>query len=99
MIVLPKPIKFIWDKGNQTKSFNKHKVTNQDAEEIFFDSNKILVKDKIHSTKNENRYIIIGQTSHGRTLYSAFTIRKDSVRIISSGDLDKKEHQLYEKTT
>ena len=35
--VISEPIFFEWDKGNLDKSLKKHGVTNEEAEEVFFD--------------------------------------------------------------
>jgi uncharacterized protein len=89
---------FLWDFGNKDKNQIKHKVTIQEAEEVFFDNKQILLKDKIHSIK-EHRFNIIGLTKAGRLLTIAFTIRKLTVRIISARPSAKKERNIYEKTS
>lgn len=98
MIVIKKPIHFLWDKGNKDKNWAKHKVTNEECEEVFFDSNKKISKDKIHSFK-EKRHIILGKTKTKRLLYTVFTLRNEKIRIISSRDINKKEEKFYEKNT
>ncbi|MCK4554056.1 BrnT family toxin [Candidatus Parcubacteria bacterium] len=89
---------FDWDDGNAEKNWAKHKVTPEECEEAFFDEDKKITKDKLHSN-NEDRYIFIGKTTQERLLYSVFTVRNNKIRIISSRDINKKEIQLYEKTT
>jgi hypothetical protein len=98
MIIIPKPLSFEWDNGNQDKSWQKHQVSIVEAEEAFFDQNKKLYPDPIHSGK-ESRKILIGKTQKNRVLFIVFTIRKEKVRIISARDLNKREKGLYEKTT
>lgn len=90
-------VEFEWDKGNIGKN-QKHNVTDKESEEIFFDESRLIYKDVFHS-KDEDRYIILGKTKEGRLLYTVFTIRGEKARIISSRDINKKEVQLYEKTT
>lgn len=87
---------FEWDAGNKEKSLAKHEVGNEECEEAFFDYNKEVQKDILHSV-NEKRYILIGQTKQNRLLYIVFTIRKDKVRVISARDINKKEKKLYEE--
>lgn len=82
-------VEFEWDKGNIGKN-KKHHVNDQEAEEIFFDENKVLLKDVLHS-KTEERFIILGKTKVDRVLYAVFTKRKKKIRIISARDLNKKE--------
>lgn len=95
---LPKPISFEWDKGNINKNLVKHKITNEETEEIFFDKNKTQLKDILHSTKNEPRFLIIGKTKKEKILFVVYTIRNSKIRIISARNLNKKEFYLYEKT-
>lgn len=87
---------FEWDKGNSDKNSLKHAVSNKECEEIFFDSNKKIFQDTLHSG-DENRFILLGKTLGGRLLYIAFTARNSNIRIISARDINKKEIHLYEK--
>jgi uncharacterized protein len=87
---------FLWDAGNEKKNEIKHKVTGQEAEEAFFDSRYVLLKDKLHSGK-EHRFNLIGLTKVGRLLAIAFTVRNNLVRIISARPASKRERTLYEK--
>lgn len=89
---------FQWDKGNIDKNLLKHGISDQECEEVFFDPNKRILKDILHSGK-ENRYILLGQTKLGRLLFVAFIIRNNKIRIISTRNLNKKEKHLYEKRT
>ncbi|HEY4695122.1 MAG TPA: BrnT family toxin [Candidatus Nanoarchaeia archaeon] len=90
-------LRFEWDKGNIGKS-KKHGVSDQETEEVFFDSGKVSFKDLVHSD-TEERFILLGKTSKERLLYIVFTKREDRIRIISARDVNKKERPLYEKTT
>jgi uncharacterized DUF497 family protein len=97
MIVLREPVTFVWDKANRQKNLEKHGVTIQEIEEVFFDPHKKLLDDRLHSGK-EGRYILLGQTKGQRLLFVAFTIRRNEVRAISARDLNKRERPLYEET-
>ena len=88
---------FEWDKGNTGKN-QKHKVNDQEAEEVFLDENKKIFKDKLHSG-GEERFRVVGKTKKGRLLFVAFTMRKGKIRIISARNINKKEVYLYEETT
>ena len=89
---------FEWDEGNRDKNERKHRVTSKECEEAFFDGQKKIIKDPLHSGK-EQRYILLGKTKVHRRLFIVFTIRKLFVRVISARDLNKKEYPLYEKRT
>ena len=95
MQIIKQSLEFEWDEGNRGKNFQKHKVSDGECEEAFFDPNKKAYKDAIHSGK-EKRYIILGATKADRVLFVIFTIRKGRIRIISARDLNKKELYLYE---
>ncbi len=85
---------FEWDEGNKDKNFKKHKVSNGECEEVFFDEYKKILKDAIHSGA-EDRYILIGKTTNGRILFTVFMIRNNMIRVISARDLKKKEQKIY----
>ncbi|HSW97828.1 MAG TPA: BrnT family toxin [Candidatus Saccharimonadales bacterium] len=88
---------FDWDKANTTH-IARHKVTREEAEEVFFDPKQVTYPDAKHSTIEEKRTIIIGETDEGRLLYQVFTVRKGKIRVVSTRDINKKEVKLYEKT-
>jgi len=92
------PSEFEWDKGNKGKNWLKHRVSDAECEEVFFDHTKKLAKDIFHCDQEE-RYILIGKTKIGRVLFVVFTMRKHKVRIISARNLNRKEQYLYEETT
>ncbi len=87
---------FEWDNGNKGKNFISHQVTDEECEEIFFDPDKKILKDVLHSGKEE-RHILIGQTKKQRLMLAVFTVRENLIRVISARDLNRKERKLYEK--
>jgi uncharacterized protein len=88
-------ILFEWDEGNSTKN-QKHHVESTECEEVFFDSEKVILKDKLHS-HGEERYIVLGKTKKERLLFIVYTVRNKKLRVISARDINKKEIKLYEK--
>lgn len=95
MKIVRESVEFDWDKGNKEKN-KKHRVDDNEAEEPFFDEQKVMYRDVLHS-KSEERFILLGKTKRERLLYIIFTMRKGNVRIISARDMNKKEVQFYEK--
>ena len=87
---------FEWDKGNKDKNWVKHRVSNEECEEIFFDPHKRLLDTEKYFGL-ERRCLLIGKTSLGRALFVVFVIREKRVRIISARDLNRRERRLYEK--
>lgn len=93
---LPKPLSFEWDKGNIEKNLKKHKITNKEAEEIFFNNPLEIFADIKHS-QIEKRFEAFGITNDGRWLTVIFTIRESKIRVISARNQNKKEGREYEK--
>ncbi|MCF8242262.1 MAG: BrnT family toxin [Melioribacteraceae bacterium] len=90
-------IEFDWDQWNVQKNEIKHGVSRLESESIFFDEHFVFFKDLKHSTKTEIRWIGYGQSILKRVLMTAFTIRKNKIRIISSRQASKKERKIYEE--
>jgi len=85
---------FQWDKGNSEKNWEKHKVTRNECEQVFFNIPLIISDDKKHSDK-EKRWYLLGQTDLSRLLFIVFTFRKNLIRVISARDMNQKEKQVY----
>ena len=87
-------IGFGWDDGNEGKNWEKHKVSDTEAEEVFFNDPLVAGFDRAHS-QNESRYFALGQTNSSRRLFIAFTIRGKLIRIISARDMSPQEIREY----
>lgn len=96
MVTFEGPISFQWDEGNSSKSWVKHRVTREEAEQVFLDEQR-AVGDDPRPYLGEKRYFLLGKTQVGRLLYVAFTLRGKFVRVISARDVNRKEVPLYEK--
>lgn len=96
MIDLSKITGFEWDKGNVDKSYEKHGITPNEAEEVFVDEDVLLQDDISHSQKEE-RLTAIGKTTQNNILFIAFTVRGTKIRIISARRANIKERREYEK--
>ncbi|MFZ5806140.1 MAG: BrnT family toxin [Verrucomicrobiota bacterium] len=87
---------FEWDAGNDKKSFIKHDVRCEEAQQIFFNEPFFVAEDEKHSLK-EKRYHALGKTDEGKFLHVSFTLRGLYIRIISARPMHRKERNLYEK--
>ena len=87
---------FDWDDWNISKNWERHRVTPEEAEDIFFHDPLLLRGDSKHSHK-EQRYQAIGESVTGRRLFVAFTVRKNLIRVISARDLNRKENEEYSR--
>ncbi len=96
MKIRGKIVGFEWDKGNLDKSYKKHGIEPKQTEEVFIDSESIVLPDVRHSQK-EDRFIIIGRTLEKKHLFIIFTFRGSNVRVISARRMHKKEVERYEK--
>jgi uncharacterized DUF497 family protein len=88
---------FEWDDGNRDKNWEKHRFSNSECEEVFFNLPLLLQPDETHS-QSEARYYVLGQTNAGRRLFIVFTIRKEKIRVISARDMSKRERMIYEQS-
>jgi len=86
---------FEWDDGNLGKNWEKHRVTDEETEEIFFNDPLVAGSDPRHSGK-ERCYFALGRTDGGRRLFVAFTIRRKLIRVISARDMTRREVRVYE---
>jgi hypothetical protein len=99
MIDLLRIAGFDWDAGNARKSFDKHGVSQAEAEQVFFNEPLLLLEDERHSVK-ELRFHALGKTSDGRHLHIAFTLRQEDtlIRVISARDMSPKERRAYDQS-
>lgn len=90
---------FDWDAGNERKSFEKHDVSQLEAEQLFFNEPLLIMEDVKHS-QDEDRYHALGKTDETRLLHITFTLRSSGslIRVISARDMHRKEKVIYEQT-
>lgn len=85
---------FDWDEGNQGKNWLKHRVSDVESEEIFFNE-PLVAREDPKQSKRESRYFALGHTDAGRPLFVAFTIRNNLIRVISARDMTRRELMKY----
>ncbi len=81
---------FDWDDGNRGKNWEKHRVSDGEAEEIFFNDPLVAGTDESHSRK-ERRYFALGQTNTRQPLFVVFRIRDNLIRVISAREMTNRE--------
>jgi len=94
MIEWPELAGFDWDAGNSEKNWRKHRVSDDEAEGVFF-NRPLAVRADQPSRGSEPRYYGLGQTDRGRALFVAFTIRGRLIRVISARDMSQNERRIY----
>jgi uncharacterized DUF497 family protein len=87
-------IGFDWDDGNAQKNWDLHKVTPEEAEDVFFHEPLVVRSDPRHS-KGEKRYFALGKTGKERYLFIAFTVRRKLIRVVSVRDMNRNETENY----
>jgi uncharacterized DUF497 family protein len=87
-------IGFDWDEWNTSKNWNKHGVTPDEAESIFFHDPLLLRSDAGHSMR-EKRYLAMSETPAERGLLVVFTVRRKLIWVISARDMNRRETEAY----
>lgn len=87
---------FDWDDGNAQKNWKKHKVAKSECEQVFFNRPLLVADDDKHS-QYEKRYYALGRMDKGGRLFLVFTLRGESIRLISARDMSRSERIAYGK--
>ena len=88
-------MQFEWDEGKALKNAKKHRVSFEQAQQVFDDPRAVPFEDLEHSTDDETRYVMIGMSSIGLLLVS-FTYRDAVVRLISAHRTENWMVKIYE---
>lgn len=87
---------FEWDPAKARRNIEKHGVSFDEASTSFEDALSLTIADPLHS-KDEDRFVLIGQSHRGRLLVVVHTDRQERIRIISARLATGKEHRRYEE--
>ena len=87
---------FEWDPKKAAINRRKHGVTFEEASSALRDPLSATGHDPDHS-KDEDRFVTFGISSHGRLLAVSHTERPNAVRIISARLATNSERQIYEQ--
>ena len=87
---------FSWDDNKNRSNKQKHGISFEEAQTVFFDENAIEFDDPDHSL-NEERFILLGLNQNLRVLVVCHCYRKDDteIRIITARKATKKEQIVY----
>lgn len=81
-------------KQNSRKNWERHQVSPEEAEDVFF-YEPLIVRSDVRHSRGEKRYYALGRTSPGRTLFVGFTVRRKLIRVISARDMNRNETRVY----
>ena len=88
-------MEFEWDDSKNTENTMKHSLSFYEAQEAFYDENRVVLLDVKHSA-GEKRYFCIGKTVSGRIATVRFTLRENNIRIFGAGYW-RKGKRIYEQ--
>ena len=89
-------IRFAWDPAKARDNERKHSVAFEEAKTVFSDEGALLIADPDHSA-DEDRFVIIGFSSHPRLLTVCHCYRESDevIRIISARKATRTESSQY----
>jgi uncharacterized protein len=89
-------MRFEWDNRKAESNEQKHGISFEEAETVFYDENARLMYDPEHSLEEE-RYIILGISDSLKLLIVCHLYRENDelIRIISARKATKQEGQQY----
>ena len=90
-------MQFGWDSDKEARNRAKHGVAFVEACTVFEDPLSSTVPDPDRS-EGEARFLTFGVSAEGRPLVVAHTEQDDSIRLISSRPMTRRERQAYETT-
>ena len=86
---------FTADFGNAEKNWVQHRVSQGEAEQVFFNRPLVVVTGE-QRTELTRRYYALGHTDASRLLFIVCTIRDDRIRVISARPMSRRERRVYE---
>src|SRR6266478_2508084 len=91
-------LRFDWDERKNEDNRTKHGIWFEEARTVFDDPRALLSSDPDHS-QEEERFILLGASSAGRTLVVVHCYKESEglFRIISARNASKKEVKVYEE--
>ena len=89
-------LKFEWDENKNTSNKMKHGISFEESMTVFYDEMALIIDDPDHS-EQEDRFIILGQSSHAKLLVVCHCYRESdtTIRIISARKATKTESNQY----
>lgn len=89
---------FVWLPDVVEKLIVKHRVTQDDVEEVFFSGPRYRFVERGYRP-GEDVYAALGQTDAGRYLVVFFVHKPGNVALVlSARDMDRRERRRYERT-
>lgn len=92
-------IKFEWDTNKNEINKRKHKISFEEAQTVFYDSEALVIDDPEHS-EQEDRFIILGLSKKANLLVVCHCYRESDfvIRIISARKATTTEIRYYHES-
>jgi uncharacterized DUF497 family protein len=84
-----------WDPAKARSNRKKHRVDFADAAVALEDEYALTIEDT--SSRGERRFVTLCRDPHERVIVVVFTLRGDTVRIISARKATGRERRVYEE--
>ena len=93
-----KDVCFEWDEVKNKANIQKHGISFEEAESVFFDEYALLIADPDHSD-TEDRFVLLGLSARLRLLLvcHCFEVDDGLIRVISCRKASWKEKPLYRR--
>jgi uncharacterized protein len=87
---------FRWSKRKAESNLRKHEVSFEEARTAFDDPLFVVFSDPDHSDQ-EDRLILMGESSERRLLVISYTERPECIRLINARKATRRERNAYEE--
>ncbi len=87
---------FEWDPDKARRNIKIHGISFDEASTAFKDTLSLTIHDPLHSDEEE-RFILIGNSTRNHLLVVVHTDRGERIRIISARKATQKERKQYEE--
>ncbi len=89
-------LRFEWDENKARQNVEKHSVSFEEAATVFGDPLSLTIYDPLHS-RDEERFVTIGESINRDVLVAVHTERGDAIRIVTARKAMPHERRTYEE--
>ncbi len=92
-------MKFTWNPQKAEKVKIEHKIDFEKIKDVFEDSFSLDLIDELHSTSDEERFIIVGKTAYYGLIHLVYTMKSDDeIHFITARKAEKWYVKKYEES-
>ena len=86
-------MQIVFDPTKASTNLDKHGISFAEAASALLDEQALVIED---DCEGEHRWIVLGMSARGRLLVIVYTLREETIRLISARKATKKETGTYE---